>query len=103
VPAPALSLIVAVPPTPRCSDAGGVVGVGSVAAGLDVASAPGVAGAVGKVLTASFTALTVAVLTTTEMTAYLGGASPVLQVRDSRLRWDGGTDSNGQCRWVKLR
>jgi hypothetical protein len=37
------------------------------------------------------------------MTAYLGGASPVLQVRDSRLRWGAGTDSNGQCRWVKLR
>ena len=29
------------------------------------------------------------------MTAPLGGASPVLQVRDSRLRWDGDTDSSG--------
>jgi hypothetical protein len=29
------------------------------------------------------------------MTAYLGGASPVLQVRDSRLRWGVGTDTSG--------
>lgn len=32
------------------------------------------------------------------MTAYLGGASPVLQIRDSRLRWgvDADTDVGGR-------
>src|SRR5674476_1298852 len=34
-------------------------------------------------------------MTRRSMTAYLGGASPVLQVRDSRLRWGGDTDSSG--------
>ena len=37
------------------------------------------------------------------MTAYLGGASPVLQVRDSRLRWNLAYGQQWRCQCATLR